>query len=312
MTAITELNGKDKGMRLDKALISLMVAEQYHWRPTSKTTAEKHLMTWMGFLNGRSIDEIGIVDFEVWRGDLGLSESMDYNSLWAIKSFLRWKGIEHPLLSHSVKRHQSKMQPYLTLDEYLRLFDAAYNTSPKGKQDGTIVTFLWETWARADSVVNTRLPNIDLKFQEVHFIVKGGDFHTSAYGPDLAQMFDVWLPVRATIAQCDALFVNIRFGTQLTYWGLREILDALGDKTGIYVTPHMFRRGAARNHASDGGNDRQGMEQGNWKSYEMYRRYTRGVSLNSFKMKSFRGKNELQEFAPQGCNPRGQDKDNDG
>jgi integrase len=187
-----------------------------------------------------------------------------------------------------VKRHQAKMQPYLTLEEYLIMFYAAYNPTPKGVQDGTIVTFLWETWARADSVINTRLTNVDLKAYEVHFVEKGGGFHMSAYGPDLAEMLDEWLPERIKIAKCDSLFTNIRRGTPLTYWGLREILVVLGNKTGIDVTPHMFRRGGARNHASDGGSDRQGMEQGGWKSHAI-RRYTRGVSLDAFKVKSFRG-----------------------
>jgi integrase len=275
---------------LTRTLIDSFVAGKYHWQPTTKTTADKHLAYWMKFLDGRSIDEVGIVDFEVWRGDLGLSESMNYNSLVFMRSYLRWLGKDdHPLLTHSVKRHESKMQPYLTLDEYLKLFEAACNTTPKGIQDATIVTFLWETWARADSVINTMLHNIDSRSQEVHFIEKGGDYHTSAYGPDLAQMLDEWLPVRRQISMCDSLFVSIRFGTPLTYWGLREILDALGNNTGIYVTPHMFRRGGARNHASDGGSDRQGMEQGGWKSHAMYLRYTRGVSLDAFKAKSFRG-----------------------
>ncbi len=277
-------------MRLSATQIDSWIASKYHWRPTSKTTGLRHLTYWMRYLNGRSIEEVSIVDFEVWRGDLGISESMDYNSLWAMKSYLKWIGNkDHPLLGHSVKRHQAKMQPYITLDEYIKLFDVAYNTNPKGIQDATIVTFLWETWARADSVVNTRLPNIDVQAQEVHFIQKGGDFHTSGFGPDLTQILDEWLPVRWDIAKCDNLFVNIRFGTPLTYWGLREILDALGNKTGIHKTAHAFRRGAARQHASDNGNDRQGMEQGGWKSFEMYRRYTRGVSLDVFKAKSFRG-----------------------
>lgn len=276
---------------LNRTLINSWIASKYHWQPTTKTTGLRHLTYWERWLDGRSIDEVGIVDFEVWRGDLCLSESMDYNSLCFMKSFLKWMGKDtHPLLGHSVKRHSAKMQPYLTLDEYIKLFDAALHTTPKGIQDATIVTFLWETWARADSVINTSLPNIDLKSQEVHFIQKGGDYHTSAYGPDLAQMLDEWLPVRQKIAKCDSLFINVRFGTKLTYWGLRWIVDLLGDKTGICVKPHMFRRGGARNHASDKGNDRVGMEQGGWKSFEMYRRYTRGVSLDAFKVKSFRHK----------------------
>lgn len=274
---------------MTRSLIHSYVASRYDWEQTTKVTATKHLTYWMRFLDGRSICDIDVVDFECWRGDLGLSDSMDYNALLFMKGYLKHLGIDHPLLGHSVKRHQTKMQPYLTLDEYLTLFDAAYNTSPKGIQDATLVTFLWESWARADSVINTQLQNIDLQRQEVSFIQKGGDYHTSAYGPDLAEMLDKWLPVRERIATDDSLFINIRRGTPLTYWGLREILDNLGAWTGIHKTAHAFRRGAARQHASDGGSDIQGMTQGGWKSHAMYQLYTRGVSLDAFKVKSFRG-----------------------
>ncbi|MEE9508377.1 MAG: hypothetical protein V3V44_03735, partial [Anaerolineales bacterium] len=84
------------------------------------------------------------------------------------------------------------------------------------------------------------------------------------------------------------LFINIRRGTPLTYTGLYSILNALGEKVGIKVQAHSIRRGAAREHASSGGNDREGLEQGGWKTWTMYWRYTRGPRLDSFKKKRWR------------------------
>jgi integrase len=123
---------------------------------------------------------------------------------------------------------------------------------------------------------------IDLVNQEATFIMKGDKWHTAGFGPDLKELLEKWLPVRDQLARPETktLFINIRKGTPLTYSGLYWILKKLGAPSA-----HCFRRGAARQWASDGGNDRQGMEQGGWSTYEQYRRYTRGVDITPFKNK---------------------------
>ena len=108
--------------------------------------------------------------------------------------------------------------------------------------------------------------------------------------PDLKDLLERWLPVRTKIARCQHLFINIRRGTPLTYGGLRSILDNLGDKTGIYTTPHEYRRGGAKYFADNGGSDSEGMSQGGWKSHSTYRRYTGSASIKGFKKKRWMNK----------------------
>ena len=260
------------------------IASQYKWTATTKSTARRHLVSWQGMMNGTSISEITVADFESWRE--GVSDSMRYNSLWSIRSYLKWAGIEHPLLKHSVKRSAPPPQPYVRLEDVCSLLEVCNTTQAKGLQDACIVAFLWETWARAEGLLSVIIDAIDIDNQEVTIANKGGGYYTAGFGPDLKGLLERWLPVRAERSwRHDRLFINIRRGTPLTYGGLRSILENLGKQIGIRVTPHDFRRGAATNFANQGGPDRLGMVQGNWLSHSMYQRYTRSVSLEGFKCK---------------------------
>ncbi len=234
-------------------------------------------------MNGQGIEGVTIAQFEQWRE--GVSDSMRYNSLWAIKSYLKWAGVEHPLLKHTVIRNLPAPQPYIKPDEVLAHIKLCNTASIKGLQDATIVAFLWETWARADGLLNVKLAHVDLIDQEITVANKGGGYYNAGFGPDLKDLLERWIRERELIAKCDSLFINVRRGTALTYGGLRSILEHLTDQTGIHATPHDFRRGAATHYANQGGCDRLGMVQGNWRSHGMYERYTRSASLQGFKVK---------------------------
>lgn len=259
------------------------IASRYRWTASTKQTGKKHLEYWEGMMNGQGIEGVTVADFESWRE--GLSDSFKYNSLWAIKGYLRWAKIEHPLLKHTVKRSAPAPQPYIRPAMVLDLLSACDTSTPKGLQDATIVAFLWETWVRADGLLSVTVDRVDLREQEVVISDKGGGWYTAGFGPDLKDLLERWLGSREPIARCKHLFINIRRGTPLTYGGLRSILENLESKTGVHATPHDFRRGAATDYANQGGNDRLGMIQGNWLSHAMYERYTRSVSLEGFKNK---------------------------
>ena len=259
------------------------IASRYRWTGSTKRTARKHLEYWEGMMNGTGIEGITIADFEQWRE--GLSDSTRYNSLWSMKAYLRWAGIEHPLLKHSVKRNPPPPQPYIKPEQVLELLSACDTSTPKGLQDACIVAFLWETWARADGVLSVTVSALNLPDQEVTIADKGGGYYTAGFGPDLKGLIERWIEARASRTRGSSLFINIRRGTPLTYGGLRSILENLGKHAGVHVTPHDFRRGGATHFANQGGPDRLGMIQGNWKSHKMYERYTRSVSLEGFKCK---------------------------
>jgi integrase/recombinase XerC len=277
------------------------LATCYGWEERTIETCRRHLEYWRRWLDGREIEKVTIAEFEAWSTGNRWSATMRYNSLWAIKSWLQWAGLKsHELLTHSVQRKLPPRQRTIRLEELQQLVDACDTSTARGLQEATLLAFLWETWARASSVIAAKLSGLDLEAKEVTLHVKGNRWHTPVFGPDLYDLLTRWLSVRDELARpgIETIFVNPRTGQPLTYWVLRQILMELGARAGVpNVTAHAFRRGGARHHADQGGSDRQGMEQGGWRSFQVYWRYTRGVSLEPLKTKCWRSKSVSGQVA---------------
>ena len=268
-------------------LFDEFLREQYEWLEDTKTTAKWHLGQWAKWLNGDDIQDVTIAQFETWTRDW--SASARYNSLWSIRAWLNAAGQDgHVLLKHKVVRRMPPMGRYHKLREVRAMVETCELSTPAGLQEATLVSFFWETWARAKSVITAELRYLDLEAQEVQLHVKGDHWHTPVFGPDLKALLELWIEAREQLAipGTKTIFVNPYRGTPMSYYTMRRILIDLGKRAGVRdVQAHAFRRGAARHHASNEGSDRQGMEQGGWKSFASYWRYTRGVSLEPFKHK---------------------------
>ena len=257
----------------------------YEWTPASKKTARWHLIFWRDY----ELPEITIPLFE--ERTKHMSPSARHNNLWSLKSYLRANEIEkHPLLSHKVRRKLGPLPPYLTLGEVRTLIESCDITTHLGLRDAALISFLWDTWARANETICARVEYLRMDEQEMQLRLKGMEWGIAVFGPDTRDLLEKWLVVRAKIAKpgVDTLFIGVHTGRPLTYWGFRQVLVDRGLKVGIDVKAHAFRRGAARNHREEGGSVRDGVDRGRWKTVQMFVHYSRGVKLDKFKKKRWR------------------------
>jgi integrase len=260
--------------------INEFVNARYDWTLATKRTAQWHLGFWAGY----NLMDVDIPVFENRTAYMG--RCARYNNLWAIKAFLRSLEVtEHPLLKHSVKRKAGPLPFAIRLDQVRILLGECDTSTPVGLRNACLISFLWDTWSRADEVIKAQLEHLRLKDQEIEMALKGGGWGTAVFSRHTRNLLERWIPVRAKIAKpgTRTLFIGIHTGRPLTYGGLRQILVDLGERVGIDVQAHGFRRGAARNHRKNGYSDRDGLDRGRWKSWQMYWLYTRGVKLDKYK-----------------------------
>ncbi len=129
------------------------LATKYDWAPSSRKSARKHLGYWATWLDDRDIEDVTISDFEAWIEEMGWSNSMRFNSLWAVTGYLKWAGIDHPLLAHKVRRQLPPPGDYLTQEDVSKLLGqcnmfkpigAGYfvGLSAQGARDFAVVAFL--------------------------------------------------------------------------------------------------------------------------------------------------------------------------
>ena len=139
-----------------------------------------------------------------------------------------------------------------------KLLAACQNT-----RDVALVTFFRDTAFRLGGAWNLRVDGVcpdDRTITSVELKARDGAPHTVYMSDALWGALSAWLGERRQIvASLDHdhgyVFVHLRTGARLTYWGLFQVMRRLGERAGVErFSPHKFRHAwgvwAARNGIS--------------------------------------------------------------
>ena len=176
------------------------------------------------------------------------TDSTIHGAQIALKSFFKWCHSEglisaNPAVRLEVMRVSKKEPDSLDTSEVLALLNAASFTL-HAERNRAIIAFMTETGFRLKEVSDLLLRDLDVAAMVVYTSVSI-DGRNSAKGnkprfvpfDKASQLLLIdWLAVRPS-------HLTTVFG--LTGWGIRDMLDDLGQKVGIKVTPHKFRRTSA-------------------------------------------------------------------
>ncbi|MBI2502401.1 MAG: site-specific integrase [Candidatus Latescibacteria bacterium] len=182
--------------------------------------------------------------------------------LAAIHSFFRYVAAEEPaaaalcrgVLGIPVKRAPQPALTCLSREEVTHLLAAADGTRPSGRRDAALLWFLYNTGARAQEVVDLRLPALRLDAPaQVRLYGKGRKERLCPLWTETVGRLRAMLRDRTTAEAADQpLFVNAT-GRPLTRFGLRYIIrqcalaathscPPLATKP---ISPHTFRHTTA-------------------------------------------------------------------
>jgi integrase/recombinase XerC len=227
--------------------------------------------------------------FKNWLLSQGWSNSTQWVAYSAVRGFVRWKfGAKHPVLSLKLKRGQSPPQRWLT-DDLIDNLLASFNTQTiKGIRDLALASLFLDTGLRVSEVCRLQVQYLDNQKRKFSVIVKGGRWAGGIYGAHTASYLDNWLAARSKIvhAGVSTVFIGVGGltpGQPLTRHGLQRIVKDWGIKAGIgKMSPHDFRRTFATQAILLGCPERLLMEAGRWKTPEMIKRYTPGITADDF------------------------------
>ena len=157
--------------------------------------------------------------------------------------------------------------------DYRRLVAACPKTTWAGRRDAAIIGMLWWTGCRRGETCVVDVSHVDL---EAGLIIvprtKGGVAKRLPIHPELAGLLDRWLRRRGFDA--GPLFPSER-GCRLTSSGVGQMLERVGDRAGVSVSAHTFRRALATRWLRAGGSEVGLRAVAGWKSPAMVARYTR-------------------------------------
>jgi integrase len=201
-------------------------------------------------------------------------------ALFAIKKFLTWKyGAGHPALQAKLKRIVGKPQRALDKPTALKLLASFDAYSAKGARDLAICSLALDTGLRESEICRLELADTDLEHRVLQVIIKGGQWAAAIYSDETAAHIERWLHFRKIADGQGFLFTHTKTGAGLKPGGLYSIVKEWGNRIGIDLSVHMFRRSMATIGTMNGASERSLMEMGRWSDSKMIKNYTRTLRL---------------------------------
>jgi len=262
----------------------------HRWSPVTQDTYRRALLRLAKEVEPESLKDWSPADFRHWlEGHDTWGESIRWLAYLAVRHYLRWKfGASHPALLYKFRRYErGKPQRTLTAEQVARLLDVIDTDTLTGKRNLALVYLLLDTGLRASEVCRLSLRHLDLEQRTFQVLAKGGQWRTGVFSPTAQEALRGWLQVRDEVAAegVKNVFVAVggaKPGRPLTRQGLRVIVMKLGQKAGIKVTTHDFRRTFATLSLRAGAPSRLVQVAGGWKSLEMVERYSRAIVPQDF------------------------------
>lgn len=227
---------------------------------------------------------INAADLITWIQSIGWGNARQCLALACIQSFLRWQwGNAHPALTAKIKRITGKLQRAVTADQLDKLLASFNRQTPKGARDLAMASLMIQSGFRAAEICRLKQEDTDTEHGLAQVIVKGSQWRIGVFNPDTAAHIEHWKRYRETLnPQGGYLFVSLKKqskGKKLTPEGLNSIIGTWGDRIGIKLSPHDFRRGYATQTGENGSPDFLIMRGGGWHDQNAFNRYTRTASL---------------------------------
>ena len=207
----------------------------------------------------RSIVLAFLESIELDRGNSVITRNL---RLTAIRSFFRCVSNSLPeevercrlILSIPVKRADTDVVDYLSVEEINAILSQVPTTTPLGRRDDALLRFLYNTGARVQEAVDVRASDLRLETPaSVRLRGKGGKERLCPLWTDtIARIYTILQEMKVDTQSRDHVFIN-RSGKQLSRFGVRYILSkyvnlaanqcpSLARKN---VHPHTFRHTTA-------------------------------------------------------------------
>ena len=209
---------------------------------------------WLKDLNNyllfKDLEAITLTQLRCWSDSLierNLKPSSRHGAARSAKVFFRWCVSEGYLTNDPAARLEVPVIPKripdtLTVSEVLALVNAAAD-SKNPVRDRTLVVFFTETGCRLSEVATLTIDRVNIDAGLAIVLGKGNKQRFAPFGEATQKLLREWLAVR----KVEGLSL---FG--LTKWGIALAIYRVGERAGVRVSPHKFRRTSATLRAEAG------------------------------------------------------------
>ena len=246
-----------------------------HIQPTTVENYGRHLSNLEQWLDAEriAVEALTCDRFLAYLQTKPWRNSMQRGSLYALRSYLRWAGLEdHPIIT--TRKLLPKEKPtgrrFLSKDDLQRLLAACDRSQGAMRlRNKAMLHVLFDSWVRASELIDIRMDDmerVDGKLTGVFRVRTKAKpnagvkhYEDKAISPNgTLDALNAWLKARDKYALPDDPYLFVgqvqtdmetgeykSGGTKLTRHGVQAILNRLGKIAGVKVSAHDFRRGGA-------------------------------------------------------------------
>jgi site-specific recombinase XerD len=215
----------------------------------------------------------------------GLGPAAVYRATNALRSFYKFHyGSESPARKLPLKKPKWHKQRSLSLEQVSDLLVSIDTSTPIGKRNLALVSFMIDTGFRASEICRLNDVQVDLKTRLAWVKIKGGQDGFGAFSEETAAYCATWRAVRSEMTRCEAFFVGFelhRPGNRLTREGLTDIIRSIGKGAGLRLSPHDLRRTFATLSILMGAPSRLVQIAGRWSDLKLVERYTQTITAKA-------------------------------
>lgn len=150
----------------------------------------------------------------------------------------------NPMEEISFIKAEQTLKPILGPDQIEKLLAIPSRRTFQGYRNYCIILTFWDSLVRLSELINMKMPDVDLKAGLIKVYGKGRKERIVPIGvKSMKHLHYYWFRFREKIS--GEYFFCTSKGKPLAIRHVERILERIGKKAGVYVTPHLIRHSAA-------------------------------------------------------------------
>lgn len=250
----------------DKIMQVALKQFEYHVRtknltPKTISVYGERLGYFQRFLRAKGVpfervDRFTVQDFILSQKERGLADISINGQLKVLKIFFKYLKEEgafetDPTERIQLLRTEKKMKPVLSEEQIEAMLAVPDRSNFVGMRNFMMILVFYDTLIRLSELINIKLGDIDLDGGTLRIMGKGRKVRMVPIGMKTVKYLHKFIMRHRQGITSDYLFTTYR-GTPLDHRNVMRLLERIGNKVGVHVSPHLIRHSGASHRAVSG------------------------------------------------------------
>ena len=207
-------------------------------------------------LQFESVSKSTIQEYILFQKDRGLADISINGQVKVLKIFFKFlleEGMveEDPVEKIDLLKTEKRIKPIISEEEIEKLLSVPDKKTYTGMRNFCMIIVFYDTLVRLSELINIKIKDIDLDSGTILIFGKGRKERIVPIGTKTIKYIYKFLMNHRHDINGEYLFCTMQ-GRPLDHRNVLRILQRIGDKVNVHVSPHLIRHSAASHRALSG------------------------------------------------------------